>query len=255
MIRKDELNIYGRQLNFNMGQVEKDFLQHLVLKYLYEVTGIEFVFKGGTALQKCYGLQRFSEDLDFTYQGEKTNISETIEKVNQKVNLLYESTYHEPKQRRKIESSEKYIFKIKGPSFSGNVLTFVSLRLDISLREHVLVEPKFKTVSPIYPMISPYSVFLMSEEELLAEKIRAIISRNNARDVYDLWYLLRKNIKMNKDFAEQKLSIQKHVYSADLLISKIEEKRKVWDKELKTLILNFPYFQSVIDEIILFLQI
>ena len=254
MIRKEDLNTYGRQLNYNMGQVEKDFLQHLVLKYLYESTTTEFVFKGGTALQKCYGLQRFSEDLDFTFQGKKNNIPEIIEKINQKLNLLYESTYLKPKQRRKIGNSEKFIFKIKGPSFSGNVLTYVSLRLDISLREHVLVGPVSKIITPIYPMIPSYSVFLMSEEELLAEKIRAIISRNNARDVYDLWYLLQKKIKLNKDFVRQKLDYQKKTYSKKLILGKIEQKRNIWDRELRQLIINFPDFQSVIDEIMPLLE-
>ncbi len=209
MIRKEDLNTYTRQLNFNRGQVERDFFQHQVLKNLYEITTTEFVFKGGTALQKCYGLERFSEDLDFTYQGTKNNISEIIDQVNQKLSLLYESTYQVPKQRKKIGNSKKFIFKIKGPSFTGNELTYVSLRLDISLRENVLAEPVFKIISPIYPMIPSYSVILMSEEELLAEKIRAILSRNNARDVYDLWYLIGKNIKLNKDFVEQSLIYRK----------------------------------------------
>ena len=237
-----------------MGQVEKDFFQHLVLKYLYEITTTEFVFKGGTALQKCYGLQRFSEDLDFTFQGKKNNILEIVEKVNQKVNLLYESTYQVPHQRKKIGNSEKFIFKIKGPSFSGNVLTYVSLRLDISLRENVLVEPTSKIINPIYPMIPSYSVFLMSEEELLAEKIRAIISRNNARDVYDLWYLFKRNIKLNKDLVVQKLSLQKNTYSKKLIIEKIEQRRNIWDREIRQLMINFPDFQSVFDKILPFLE-
>ena len=159
-----------------------------------------------------------------------------------------------PKQRRKIGNSEKFVFKIKGPSFSGNVLTYVSLRLDISLREHVLVELVSKIITPIYPMIPSYSVFLMSEEELLAEKIRAIISRNNARDVYDLWYLLQRKIKLNKDFVRQKLDYQKKTYSKKLILGKIEQKRNIWDRELRQLIINFPDFQSVIDEIMPLLE-
>ena len=94
----------------------------------------------------------------------------------------------------------------------------------------------------------------MSEEELLAEKIRAIIARNNARDVYDVWDLLQRNINVNKEFVEQKLNLLKNSYSKNLLIEKIEEKRNSWEKELRQLIISFPDFQIVFDEIIPFLD-
>ncbi len=42
-------------------------------------------------------------------------------------------------------------------------------------------------------------------------------------------------------------------YSKDLIIEKIEEKRNIWDRELKQLIINFPNFQSAFDEILPFL--
>lgn len=48
-----------------MGQAEKDYFQEIILFILYREFGRELVFKGGTALTKCYGFDRFSEDLDF----------------------------------------------------------------------------------------------------------------------------------------------------------------------------------------------
>src|SRR3989344_7708115 len=66
MISKEELERYALRLGFNLWQAERDYLQHLLLSSLSRRTADELVFKGGTALQKVFGLNRFSIDLDFT---------------------------------------------------------------------------------------------------------------------------------------------------------------------------------------------
>ena len=66
MISKDELKEYAKVKDFNLGQAEKNYFQHLILFGLYKEFGKELVFKGGSALTLCYGYNRFSEDLDFT---------------------------------------------------------------------------------------------------------------------------------------------------------------------------------------------
>ncbi len=57
-------------------QTEKDYLQDLMLYSIYSFSTNEFVFKGGTAFSKFYYSDRFSEDLDFTMQNVKTQISQ-----------------------------------------------------------------------------------------------------------------------------------------------------------------------------------
>jgi predicted nucleotidyltransferase component of viral defense system len=65
MLTRNDLLPYKEATGFNLGQIEKDYVQHLFLMNLYRRVGDEIAFKGGTALQKTYGLNRFSEDLDF----------------------------------------------------------------------------------------------------------------------------------------------------------------------------------------------
>ena len=48
-------------------QLERDYLLTLLLDEICSVFSNELVFKGGTALKYFYGLNRFSEDLDFSY--------------------------------------------------------------------------------------------------------------------------------------------------------------------------------------------
>ena len=66
MITKEELKEYSKIRELNLGQAEKDYFQTIILFILYQDFGKELIFKGGTALSKCFGLDRFSEDLDFT---------------------------------------------------------------------------------------------------------------------------------------------------------------------------------------------
>ena len=74
MITKTELESYAKLRNLiNRGYAEKDYFQNILLFIIFGSYGKEFVFKGGTALSKCLGLPRFSEDLDFTCK-EKPNI-------------------------------------------------------------------------------------------------------------------------------------------------------------------------------------
>lgn len=55
MIAKEELENYARMKNFNLGQAEKDYFQNILLFILFQYYGKTLVFKGGTAISKCYG--------------------------------------------------------------------------------------------------------------------------------------------------------------------------------------------------------
>lgn len=53
------------QLGINAVIIEKDYWVSQVLRALADQFPVDFVFKGGTSLSKCYRLiQRFSEDID-----------------------------------------------------------------------------------------------------------------------------------------------------------------------------------------------
>jgi len=71
MLFKEDLQKLTKISGFNLWQTEKDYLQHLFLLFLSKEAKREFVFKGGTALQKIYGLNRFSIDLDFTLSDDR----------------------------------------------------------------------------------------------------------------------------------------------------------------------------------------
>ncbi len=56
----------GRPAEENLNRL-RQFLQIVLLKILHEsANGASLAFTGGTALRLLHGLQRFSEDLDFS---------------------------------------------------------------------------------------------------------------------------------------------------------------------------------------------
>ena len=63
---KDAIRITAQQMDIQPEFVEKDYWVTFALHTIFNhEIGVETVFKGGTALSKCYGIiERFSEDID-----------------------------------------------------------------------------------------------------------------------------------------------------------------------------------------------
>ena len=131
MLSKEELKSYEKIVGFSLRQVEKDYLQHLVLLFLYSRIKSELVLKGGAALQKVFGLNRFSIDLDFS--STDNNAEKKFEKVVEDI-----TTFGFPSQISKIEKtkiSKTIILKIQGPLYDGNERTITTLRMENQLEK------------------------------------------------------------------------------------------------------------------------
>src|SRR3989344_2914833 len=65
MISIEELNQIKEKRKSTLYYEEKEYLQYIFLNAISKYFE-NFVFKGGTCLRICYGLERASEDLDFS---------------------------------------------------------------------------------------------------------------------------------------------------------------------------------------------
>lgn len=243
MISIEDLKEHGRLNNLNLGQSEKSLFQDIILFLLYQEYGQELIFKGGTALTKCYGLNRFSEDLDFTSNGNLKNIYDILDNGLNRFNIE-----HEIKKENNKQESFKIKILIKGPTYVNIRQSLCSLRIDISQREKIVKKPIIKTIKTFNLPIPSFDIIVMDLEEIFAEKIRAIITRNQARDVYDLFYILEypSSIKL----INEKLKFYNLSFSLKTFITNLNKKEKIWDSELNNLILNYPNFEVVKKEII-----
>jgi predicted nucleotidyltransferase component of viral defense system len=65
-------------------------------------------------------------------------------------------------------------------------------------RRRIDVAPYFASLMPVVPV--------MDIEEILAEKLRALLQRVKPRDVFDVWFLVRrKMVKIDRRMLEEKL--------------------------------------------------
>jgi len=234
MIDKETLIRIAKMAGLKPFQQEKNYIQTLVLKSIYSLISREIVFKGGTALAFFYGLDRFSEDLDFTLNGNVNfkNLIENIEKDFEALNIRAHFKTLEDNM-----ASFSFRIGVEGPLFTREVeRCFV--RVDVSKREEVIKEVEVKELKPVYFDISPFFVPLMKIEEVLAEKIRAVIWRGKARDLYDIWFLLKNGIKIDYDIVDKKLSYYKKGFDKRELKEKIGRLRENWKKELGPVVIG-----------------
>lgn len=197
MLTTNQIKEYSKILKINDSVVVREYVQTLFLKELYDRNYSQNIFfKGGTAIRLIFGGTRFSEDLDFTVSGNVNDFNIFIIKFFRKLNKLYGFTF---KKRRTI-TGLKYL--LTTDSNTAGYPAYISL--DFSFRENVL-KPSRSIITTNYPVIFTSFVHHLSAEEIVAEKIRAIMTRDKGRDIYDLWFLLSKNIPINVILVEEKL--------------------------------------------------
>ncbi len=238
MIQKEELKNYAKIAGLkNLGQAEKDYIQNIILFILYQEYGNTLIFKGGTALKKCYGLDRFSEDLDFTCT-DKVD-TKKLESGLKRFGIEYEI------ETKEYGNGLKVILRIKGPLYLGVRLSLCHFIIDFSFRENVELKPTIKTIGRFLEELPEFDVAVMDEKEILAEKVRAIMSRTKARDVYDLFFLLEKGVPFDKELIEKKLKYYGESWSPVKFEKQLNLKETIWNSELGPLISTVPEFKAV----------
>ena len=198
----------------------------------------EAAFYGGTALRIFYGLDRFSEDLDFSLVSQNPDFDLTkyfsyIENETKSVGLNFTVSEKE----KSIDSNVKSAF-LKGNT-KEHILTFYENTSDINIinRDEVIrikfevdINPPmgatYETKFGLLP--SPYQVKLYDMPSLFAGKIHACLCRNwktrvKGRDFYDYVFFLSMGAKVNLVNLKAKLVQSKYIEeSFDLTIDSLK---------------------------------
>ncbi|NCO12320.1 MAG: hypothetical protein COZ34_02275 [Candidatus Pacebacteria bacterium CG_4_10_14_3_um_filter_34_15] len=215
MINQTQLNQLSKKYKINESIVAREFVQVTFLKELYEEGfSRDIYFKGGTAIRLLYGGQRFSEDLDFTVQVNEDLFVKLINKFFSKIENQYPFTFKE----RKTITGKTYLLTADVQSLKNPVF----VKLDFSMRENVL-EPTKNIIETKYPVIVQSFINSLSKNEILAEKIRAILRREKHRDIYDLWILLELGARFDMNLIQNKLKYYGEDFKMDNLISRLKD--------------------------------
>ncbi len=224
----------------NKEYIEKDYFQDLFLFNLYKKTN-KFIFKGGTSLYKLYGLPRFSEDLDFSL----------IENIDIKIiediitDITKSASYFKIKSTTKTKDS--FLIKL---SCEGILTDYNTLRIDINFKNEVLLGFDIKYYVPEYVDLNPFSLRVLKLEEIISEKIHSIFMREQARDLFDLFFLLRIS-KFDKELVGKKLKIFNIKYNKATLEKNINKIKYGWEKELKPFVLTELLSFAIVKKFVL----
>lgn len=175
-------------------------------------------FYGGTALRIFYGLDRFSEDLDFSLIKPDANFELTpyFSTLKNELSALGLQFSIEEKEKTK-ESAIKSAF-LKGNT-KEHILSIYDLQdLNINPTEVIKVKFEIDTVPPDYATFetkyrllpSPYSVQLYDMPSLFAGKLHAVLCRSwknriKGRDLYDYVFYLSRQTPVNLKHLQARL--------------------------------------------------
>ena len=154
----------------------------------------ELVFKGGSALLFGYGLDRFSEDLDFD---SPYNIT-----AKSLINMLKPLKFSDVNIKKDTQTTKRVIV----------IFDDVSIKLEVSLRDSNYSYDK----KPFLNKMSIYTIDALSNM-----KLDAFENRTTARDLFDLGFILyEKHNELTPKTKERFLKTFKDVDFIDLLLSR-----------------------------------
>ena len=233
MLPSDKLRELAVKKQTTELNVRREYIQHVLLSYFYQQpqSGNIF-FKGGTALRLIYNSPRFSEDLDFsTPHSNVATIEDAVQNTLTEVERegigteIVEST---PTTDGYLAIIECYLAQEK-----------ITVQIEISFRDK---DAQGEVVTIASDFVPPYTIMGLAEEQLVKQKIRALLLRRKPRDFYDIYFILRKEHMM----PPQEKTILPQVLKA------LGESKISFDKELAQFLPRSHWallkdFQSVLE--------
>jgi predicted nucleotidyltransferase component of viral defense system len=208
MILQKEISSIAQLKGVSKSTIDKDWVLGHFLAAIYSDQELKetLIFKGGTCLKKCYFPDyRFSEDLDFTskkrdFELTNNHLKNVCAHLEEKVEL-----------KTHIDSLRPLRFKGELTGYEANIKFWgadhprneapappdrwqTRIKIEIILYEIMLFPEINKEILHTYSdrlTVHPNSIPCYAIEEVLAEKLRALIQRSYTapRDFYDIWFL------------------------------------------------------------------
>lgn len=223
----------------------KEVLQEVVLCGLSRAGFFQnTAFYGGTALRIFHGLDRFSEDLDFSLQTADGSFSlsdffSVLRKEVASFGLNLEISEKVKNRESAIQSAflkgntkEHMLMFFNADqsveSIPGNEKIKIKFEVDTNPPASASFERRYRLL-PV-----PYEVMLYDMPSLFAGKVHAVIcrawkSRIKGRDLYDYVFFLSKGAHLNTDHLKARL-VQSGIWNSEDSFSIADAKRLLFDR-------------------------
>lgn len=222
LIIEQMLKPYEAQTLYDKENAIKEVVQEIVLCGLSRAGFFQSAaFYGGTALRIFYGLDRFSEDFDFSLKApdsdfDLTSYLPTLEREVRSYGL----NFNVETKEKSVDSAVKSAF-LKGNTKEHILMFYADERLAPSVAASKLIKvkfevdtnpPEFATFERKYRLLPiPYEINLYDMPSLFAGKIHAVIcrawkTRVKGRDLYDYVFYLSRGTSVNLRHLEARLA-------------------------------------------------
>lgn len=225
------LKAYDVKTLYDQKNAMKEIMQEIVLCGLARAGFFKkAAFYGGTALRIFYGLDRFSEDLDFSLESvdhdfKMKEFFPILEKEIQSFGLNVNITEKEKTKDSHIHSAflkgntKEHLLmfypneKIAG-GVANNEVIKIKFEVDVNPPQYATFERKYRLL-PV-----PYEVNLYDMPSLFAGKIHAVLARAwqervKGRDLYDYVFYLSRNTSVNLPHLRERLIDSAHLKEED----------------------------------------
>lgn len=229
--------------NGNTGHMEKLYLQDIALHSIYREVVDELVFKGGTALLKLYNLDRFSEDLDFAAVKE-IDLVKVLESVGRHLGNFGAKVGKVESENN--ENSFNARLGVQGPLYTSDELSLSFFRIEVNKMTEA-ENPIVRRYTPNFPDIPAFEILTLTEEEILAEKIRGLVTRSRPKDLYDIYHLLSKGVEIDKKLVEKKLEYYDLGFDPATILKEARKNRKNWGGLENLIYSRLPEFDGTLD--------
>ena len=210
---------YEPETLYDKKNAMKEIMQEIVLCGLYRAGFFRYAaFYGGTALRIFYGLDRFSEDLDFSLMCKNPdfNLSEYFPVLKKEIRAYGLNVTIE----ERIKDNNSFIRSafLKGNT-KEHLLLFYNTEIDgIPKNERIKIKLEVDVNPPAYAgyerkyrlLPAPYEINMYDGPSLFAGKVHAVICRAwkrriKGRDLYDYVFYLSRGIKLNLKHLRERL--------------------------------------------------
>lgn len=197
----------------------RKFLKHLI-------------FGGGTMLRLCFGLNRFSVDLDFWMAGE-TDEGVLFKEMKECLEKDYVI-------RDAADKFHTLLFEIKSKDYPRSLKIEIRKKPKRIKTEQAIAYCPYANTQVVLTVISP--------SDMMQAKIEAFLERGEIRDIFDMEFLLKKGFAPDapKEILEKLLkgisAFTKQDYAVKLGSLLEESQRKYYVKE------NFKIFKAALQE-------
>jgi predicted nucleotidyltransferase component of viral defense system len=201
MIEREEILAKAQEFGIKASDVQRDYVFGWLIGGVYQASTLRdaLVLKGGNGLRKGYfPMTRFSDDLDFSTSqgldadGLRNQFNDVCRFAQTGSGVVFDLERNRIFDEQLLDD-ERRIFKMRlyFRDFSGNVDN-LTLKVRVDVIEHDRIYLPVQTRHLIHPYSDAdrcnFEIRVVKLEEALADKMKCLIQRRYAFDLFDLVY-------------------------------------------------------------------